>query len=171
MKINGVQKEFISDTGLAVTIMHFDERIVDQTEIKKITNRYQDVNKNEVKFRGKITVNLEYENNKQKMEILITERTDITPLLEMDWMKRFRLTVGRIPLAETNQSEKEKKITKLPDLFENNRTKKDTELNIQFKTGHYPFKTKSQTHPTTPTRRCGERAGETNKRRTPRKDE
>ena len=43
-----------------------------------------------------------------KMEILITERTDITPLLVMDWMKRFRLKNERIQLAESNQSERER---------------------------------------------------------------
>ena len=64
--------------------MPFDEQIMKQTELQKITNRYQDVNENEVKFRGKIPVNIEYENNKQK-----------TPLLGMDWMKRFKLTIGR----------------------------------------------------------------------------
>ena len=39
------------DNESSVTIMPFQERIVNQTEIQKITNRYQDVNKNEVKFR------------------------------------------------------------------------------------------------------------------------
>ena len=57
-------------------------------------------------------MNIKYENNKQKMEILITERTDITPLLGMDWMKTFKLTIGRIQLAENNQSEKEKVINR-----------------------------------------------------------
>ena len=51
-------------------------------------------------------MNLEYENNKQKMEVLITERTDITPSLGMDWMKKFRVTIGRIQLAENMQSER-----------------------------------------------------------------
>ena len=60
-----------------------DERIMRSTEIQKIKTRYQDVNKNEVKFRRKTPVNVEYENNKQKMEILITEGTDMTPLLGM----------------------------------------------------------------------------------------
>ena len=58
--------------------MPLDEQIMEKTEMQKITNRYQDVNKNEVKFRGEIPVNIEYENNNQKMEILITERADIT---------------------------------------------------------------------------------------------
>ena len=76
-----------------------DEKIMKATEIQKITNRYQDVNKNYVKIRGILPVNMEYENNKQKIEILTTERTDITPLLGMDWMKTFKLTIGRIQLA------------------------------------------------------------------------
>ena len=74
------------------------------------------------------------------MEILITERTDITPLLGMDWMKTFKLTIGGIQLGEINQSEKEKVINKLPDLFENNETIKDTERKIQLKPGHFPVK-------------------------------
>ena len=121
-----------------------DERIMKHAEIQKFTNRYQDVNKNEVKLRGKITVNIEYENNKQKMEILITERTDITPLLGMDWMKTFKLTIGRIQLAENNQSETERIINKFPDLFENNGKIKDTEIKIQLKPRHFPVKQKAR---------------------------
>ena len=97
-----------------------------------------------MKFRGKVPVNIEYENNKQKMEILITERTDITPLLGMDWMKTFRLTTGRIQLAENNQSEKE-------NLYRNKRYRntriKDTEIKIQFKPGHFPVKQKARPVP------------------------
>ena len=147
IRINGVKKEFIIDTGSPITIMPPDERIMKQTEIQKITNRYQDVNKNEVKFRGKIPVNIEYENNKQKMEILITERTDITPLLGMDWMKTIKLTIGRIQLAENNQSEKEKIIIGFPDLFENNETIKDIEIKIQLRPGHFPVNQKARAVP------------------------
>ena len=81
------------------------------------------------------------------MEILITERADITRLLGMDWMKRFKLTIGKIQLAETGQSEKERIINKFPDFFENNRTMKDTEINIQLKPGHYPVKQKARPIP------------------------
>ena len=117
------------------------------TEIQKISNRYPDVNKNEVKFRGKIPVNKEYENNKQKMEISITGRIDITPQLGMDWEKTFKLTIGRIQLAENNQSEHEKVFTKFPDLVENNETIKDTEIKIQLKPGHHPVKQKARPVP------------------------
>ena len=147
VQINGKKKEFIIDTGSPVSIMPPNKRIMETTEIQKIMNRYQDVNKNEVKFRGKVPVNIEYENNKQKMEILITERTDITPLFEMDWMKKFTLTIGRLHLAENNQSEREKVFTKFPDLFENNETKKDTEIKIQLKPGHQPIKQKARPVP------------------------
>ena len=147
IKINGVKKEFIIDTGSPITIMPSDERIMKHTETQKITNRYQDVNKNEVNFRGKIPVNIEYENNKQKMDILIIERTDITPLLGMDWMKKFKLTIGRIQLAKNNQSEKERIMNNFPDLFENNETIKDTEIKIQLKPGHFPVKQKARQVP------------------------
>ena len=127
--------------------MPLDEQIMKKTENQKITNRYQDMNKNEVKYRGKIPVDMEYENNKQKLESPITERTDIEPLLGMDWMKKFKLTIGRIQLTEPNQSEKQKVIEKFPDLFENNRTIKDTEINLQLKPGHYPLKQKARPIP------------------------
>ena len=46
IKINGVRKEFIIDTGSPITLMPMDKRIVKSTEIQKVTNRYQVVNKN-----------------------------------------------------------------------------------------------------------------------------
>ena len=139
--------EFIIDTGSPLSIMPPDKRIMKPTELQKASNRYQDVNKNEVKFRGKIPVNVEYENNKQKMEILITERTYITPLLGKDWMKTFKQTIGKIQLAGNNQSESEKIFGKFQDLFENNETIKDAEINIQLKPGHYPIKQKARPVP------------------------
>ena len=90
---------------------------------------------------------IEYENNKQKMQILITERTDITPLLGMDWMRTFKLTIGRIQLAQNNQSEKDKIFEKYRDLFENNETIEDTEMKSQLKPGHYPIKQKARPVP------------------------
>ena len=124
-----------------------DEEILKSTGIQKITKIYQDVNKNEVKFRGKIPVNLEHENIKQKMDVLVTERTDITPLLGLNWMEKFRLTIGRIKLAENKQSKREKRFNKFPDLYENNGTKKDTDINIQLKPGYYPIKLKARPVP------------------------
>ena len=81
------------------------------------------------------------------MDILITERTDMTPLLGMHWMKQFKLTIGKIQLVEDNQSEREKVFNKFTDLFENNETIKDTEINIHLKPGHYPVKQKARPVP------------------------
>ena len=53
IKVNGTPKEFIIDTGSPVTIKPLDEQIMKTIEIQKITNRYKDVNNNEVKFRGR----------------------------------------------------------------------------------------------------------------------
>ena len=54
-------------------------------------------------------------------------------------MKKFKLPIGRIQLAENNQSERrEKVINSFPDMFENNETIKDAEINIQLKPGQYP---------------------------------
>ena len=150
VKINGTEKEFVIDTGSPISIMPADNTILKESEIQKVRHRYQDVNKNEVKFRGKIPVEIEYENNKQKMQFLITERNDITPLLGMDWLKKFKLTIGNIQLDENNQSEKRRVIEKFPDLFRNNTTIKDTEINIQLKLDI--TKTKSKTNPFTFTR-------------------
>ena len=52
VQINGTKKDFIIDAGTPISIMPPDERIMKSTEMQKITNRYQDVNKNEVKVEG-----------------------------------------------------------------------------------------------------------------------
>ena len=147
VKVNGIEKEFRVDTGSPISIMPADEQILKKTELQKIKHRYQDVNKNEVRFRGQIPTDIEYENNKQKMQILITERNDITPLLGMDWMKKFNLTIRNIRTDENSQSEKKRVIEKFPDLFKNNTTIKDTEINLQLKPGHYPVKQKARPIP------------------------
>ena len=73
----GIEKECNVNTitGSPITIMTPEEEILKSIGLQKTTNKHQDVNRNEVKFRRKIPVNLEEEKNKQKKEILITERT------------------------------------------------------------------------------------------------
>ena len=66
VKINGTEKEFIIDTGSPISKMPADNKILTEFEIQKVRHRYQDVNK-KVKFRGKIPVDIEYDNNKQKI--------------------------------------------------------------------------------------------------------
>ena len=71
----------------------------------------------------------------------------MTPILGMDWMKKFKLTIGSFRIQDNNQSEKKRIIEKFPDLFKNNTTIKDTEINIQLKPGHYPVKQKARPIP------------------------
>ena len=78
------------------------------------------------------------------MQILITERTDITPLLGMDWMIKFRMTIKQNQTVGKKQTEKEGIVKKFNDLFENNTTMKDAEINIQFKPVHYAVKQKAR---------------------------
>ena len=75
-------------------------------------HRCHEVTNNEVKIRGKIPVNIEYENNKQKMQLLNTKRNDITLLLGLDWLKEFKLTIGIIRLDQKSQLEKRRNIQK-----------------------------------------------------------
>ena len=75
-----------------------------------------------------------------KMNILVTESTDVTPLLGKDCTKRYKLTTESKQLAENSQSGREIIINNCHDLFENNGTIKSYELNIQLNPGHYPEK-------------------------------
>ena len=59
VKVNGIEKEFIVDTGSPFSILPVDENIMKRTEIQKVKHRYQDVNENELKFRGKIPADIE----------------------------------------------------------------------------------------------------------------
>ena len=58
------------------------------------------------------------------MECLIIERTDKSPLLEMDWMKKFKLPIGRIQLVESNQSEHGKVFNRFPIFFKTTNNKR-----------------------------------------------
>ena len=116
-EFNRTEKELITANGSPVLKMPAENKIMKETEIQKVKHRYQDVNKNEVKFRGKIPVDIEYENNEQKKQLLIS------------------------------QSDKRRTIEKFRDLFRNNTTMKDHKINIQLKPGHYPVKQKARPIP------------------------
>ena len=88
-------------------------------------------------------IDIGHENNKLKMQILITERNDITPLLGIEYMKKLYSTNRKIRADENNESEKKRMIETFPDLFKNNTTIEDTELNIQLKPRHYLVKQKA----------------------------
>ena len=81
LKINSKYQNFTIDTGSPVLIMPNNPELYDRKDIKPLKGIYQNVNKNENKFLGKIWANIEYNGKTTKLPILITQRSDITPLL------------------------------------------------------------------------------------------
>ena len=117
-------------------------------DVQPLKERYQDVNKNEIKFLGKVWVNIEYNNKQTKLPLLITKRTDITPLLGVNWLKQLPITINKISLDnKTDQSETTTIHTKFKKLFETNHTVKNTEVKIQINPGCYPIQQKARPIP------------------------
>ena len=80
--------------------------------------------------------------NTQKMEMLTSERIDIT-FLGMDWMRTFLLTNGRTPLVD-REPEKAIVFKHLADLTKHNFSFRSTEVTTQIKRGYYPVKQKTR---------------------------
>ena len=76
VKIHGSEEKFIVDTGSLVIIIPTDERLTKDQEIFLLTRKHQDVNKNEVKFAGTITVEADSKRVRKKLTTLLTERED-----------------------------------------------------------------------------------------------
>ena len=115
-------------------------------DIHPLKERYQDVNKNEIKFLGKVWANIEYNGETTKLPILITQTKDNTPLLGVNWLKQLPITINKSSLDEhTNQSNNIH--TKFHKLFETNHTVKKAEVKIQIKPGCYPLQQKAKPIP------------------------
>ena len=84
IKIDGTEKEFIIDTGSPVKMIPPEKEILKDPKILPITRKYQDVNKNEVKLTGKITVESKSRGIRNYLPMLVTKREDIKPLLGME---------------------------------------------------------------------------------------
>ena len=54
IKINGKNQRFIIDTGSPVTIMPNNPTLYNPENIQPLKERYQDVNKNDITFVGKV---------------------------------------------------------------------------------------------------------------------
>ena len=88
--------------------------------IRLLKEGYQDVIKNKINILGKVWVIIEYNNTQKNLPLLITNRTDITTLVGMNWQKQLPIIINRISVdEETNQSEKGIH-TKFKKLFETN---------------------------------------------------
>ena len=108
-------------------------KIYNPKDIHPLKERYQNVNKNEITFLGKVWANIEYNGKTKKLPILITQRDDITPLLEVNWPKQLPITIKILLDEHTNQSNEIH--TTFHKLFETNHTIKNAEVKIQMKPG------------------------------------
>ena len=148
IKINGKNQKFFIDTGSPVTIMPNNPILYNPEDIQLLKEIYQDVNKNEITFLGKVWIDTEYNSKHTKLPLLITKRTDITPLLGVNWLKQLPITINQISLDNnTDQSEATKIHTKFKKPFETNHTIKNAEVKIQIKPGCYPIQQKARPIP------------------------
>ena len=108
-------------------------KLYNPRDIHPQKERYQDVNKNAIKFLGRVWAKIEYNGETKELPILITQRDDITPLLGVKWLKQLQITINKIQLDEHNQSNEIH--TKFHKLFETNQTIKNAEVKIQIKPG------------------------------------
>ena len=119
------------------------QKLNNPKDLLPLKERYQDVNKNEIKFLGRAWANIEDNGGTTKLPIPITQRDDITPLLSVNWLKQLPVTINNILLDEhTNQSNDIH--TKFHKLFETNHTIKNAEVKIQIKPGCYPRQQKAR---------------------------
>ena len=67
IKINGKNQNLTNDSGSQVTIMPNTPELYNQKAIQPLKENYQDVNKNEINFLGKIWVDIEYNGETTKL--------------------------------------------------------------------------------------------------------
>ena len=84
------------------------------------------------------------------MQLLITERNDITPLLGMDWLNKFKSTIGNIRVDENRQWEKREIPGPIPKQYDHKRCGNKHTI----ETGTLSGETKSKTNPSPLTRSC-----------------
>ena len=128
--------------------MPYDQRIQVIKDIKPKKERYRDVNKNEIEFMGKTWVTVEYNGISTKLQMLITKRNDITPLLGVNWLKQLPITVNKITL-DNKTDESENIYKKYHKLCTTNHTMKNAEVKIQKNRDVTQHNKKHDQYPTT----------------------
>ena len=137
--VNNAPIKFIIDSGSPVTLI--PQRVFNKiTEVEELKTNYKDVNDNKIDFLGQTKALVKTNSTTLQLPLLIT-KTNITPLMGLDWMKRLGITVNTttddIKTHNIKMDETEKKILKLKnefkDLFYNNTEIKDLEVKIDLK--------------------------------------
>ena len=133
-----MKQKFTLETGSPITIMPNNTKLYRMEFNKPIKERYHDVDKNEVKFLGKLWGDVEHDETKIKLPLLITKLNDITLLLGVNWLKQLPITINKILLdEETDQSEAI--YTKNKRLIKTNHKKHTPRVKTQIKPGYSPI--------------------------------
>ena len=137
--VNNAPIKFIIDSGSPISLI--PQRLFNKiTEVEELKTNYKDVNDNKIDFLGQTKALVKTNSTTLQLPLLIT-KTNITPLMGLDWMKRLGITVNTttddIKIHNIKMDETEKKILKLKnefkDLFYNNTEIKDLEVKIDLK--------------------------------------
>ena len=137
--VNNAPIKFIVDSGSPVTLI--PQRLFNEiTKVKKLETNYKDVNNNTIEFVGSTEAMVRTNNTTLQLPLPIA-KTNITPLMGLDWMKRLEISLNttneKIKIHKIRMDDTEKKILKLKnefkDLFYNNTEIKNLSVKINLK--------------------------------------
>ena len=118
-------------------------KLYDQKDIKPLKERYQDVNKNEIKVLGKVWANIENNSGTRELPILIFQRNKIAPLLDVNRLKQLP---SKKSIGQTHQTIK-RHSHKFPQIVGNKSHNQKHRSKNQIKPDFYLFQQKASSIP------------------------
>ena len=98
----------IMDTTLLVKKIPLDKEVMKDRKLLTISRKNQEVDKNELKFARKITVEAESRGIRKYLTMLNTAGENIKPLLGIDWLQKFNWTIRKIENTTTTNHQSKK---------------------------------------------------------------
>ena len=134
--VNDRPIKFIIETGSPVTLIPM-AKFNNTTKTKPMTEKYKDVNDNNINFTGKTAAEIDFK--EKNLELLLTKR-NTNPLLGLDLMKQLGMELRKPETKETvnnmKEDDDEKEIkSKFVKLFNINHTIKNMEKDNELKPG------------------------------------
>ena len=132
--VNGRPIKFIIDSGSPVKLIP-NSKINGLKPIRPANNKYNDVNGNNIKFKGETMAEVESNGIKLKLPLLITEK-NTNPLLGLNWMEELKITITEEEknIYQINETLEENGLKQeFKKLFETNTTIKDIKVKTNLK--------------------------------------